>query len=173
MTKKTIKHLMARTALGASMLVFSGLALAKNEASQVEGVLEQNRVVLQDGREVLQSADRVSPGDTLQYRVRYSNKGSGPATNLVITLPIPKGLEYTPTAGQAAASQASLDGQRFESLPIKRLTRAADGNEALREVPFAQYRALRWQVEQLPAGKSVLFSARAKVEKAPEQLASK
>jgi uncharacterized repeat protein (TIGR01451 family) len=173
MSTKTLKHLLARTALSASLMAFAGLSLAKNETSQVEGVLEQNRVVLQDGREVLQPADRVSPGDTLQYRVRYSNKGTGPATNLVITLPIPKGLEYAPVASQSAATEASLDGVRFESLPIKRLSRSADGKEALREVPLAQYRALRWQVEQLSPGKTVVFSARARVEKVPEQLASK
>jgi hypothetical protein len=57
-----------------------------------------------------------------------------------------------------------LDGQRFEPMPIKRTVKQADGKEILQDVPLAQYRALRWQVEQLDAGKSANFSARAKVE---------
>jgi uncharacterized repeat protein (TIGR01451 family) len=162
-----------RGVLSACILAYSGLSLAKGENAQVEGVLEQSRIVQIDGKEALQPADRVSPGDLLQYRVRYSNKGATAANNLVVTLPIPKGLEYTPSDSLPKAALASLDGQRFEAIPIKRWVKSADGQEVLKDVPLSQYRALRWQVDQLQAGKSVAFSARARVESVAEKLASK
>jgi hypothetical protein len=42
----------------------------------------------------------------------------------------------------------------------------ADGKELREPVPLSEYRALRWQVGQLGAGKSVQFAARAKVDAA-------
>ncbi len=168
-----IKRAAIASVLSAAMVFASASSFAKTEDSQVEGTLEQNRIVMVDGKESLVSADKVSPGDTLIYRVRYSNKGTTPANNLVVTLPIPKGLEYLPSADLPKAAAASLDGDRFEAMPIKRLVKSVDGQEALREVPLSQYRALRWTVEQLQGGKSVTFSARARVERVNEKVAGK
>ncbi len=168
-----IKKIAFASAFSASMVFASASALAKAEGSQVEGTLEQNRVVVVDGKESLASADKVSPGDTLLYRVRYSNKGATPANNLVVTLPIPNGLEYIASADLPKAAQASLGGDRFEAIPVKRMVKSADGQEAMKEVPLSQYRALRWTVDQLQGGKSVTFSARARVERVTEKVASK
>ena len=156
-----IKKATIASAFSAALTLASASVIAKSEAPQVEGTLEQNRIVMVDGKESLAAADKVSPGDTLLYRVRYSNKGATPANNLVVTLPIPKGLEYQPSADLPKAALASLDGEKFEAIPIKRLEKSANGQEAMKEVPLSQYRALRWQVEQLQGGKSVSFAARA------------
>ena len=59
---------------------------------------------------------------------------------------------------------ASTDGVAFDALPLKRKVKKADGRELLEEVPLVEYRALRWQVGQLGAGKTVQFVARAKVD---------
>jgi uncharacterized repeat protein (TIGR01451 family) len=168
-----LKKAAIASAFSAAMVFASASTFAKTEGSQVEGTLEQNRIVMVDGKESLVAADKVSPGDTLLYKVRYSNKGATPANNLVVTLPIPKGLEYQASADLPKAAQASLDGDRFEAIPIKRLVKSADGQEALKEVPLSQYRALRWTVDQLQGGKSVSFSARARVERVIEKVASK
>jgi uncharacterized repeat protein (TIGR01451 family) len=151
-------------ALTTCLAIASSHAIAKDEGAKVIGTLDQNRIVMVDGKEVAQAADKVAPGDLLQYRVRYSNSGSTVANNLVVTLPIPKGLEFAATTDVPKAALASLDGERFEAMPIRRSMRQADGKEILRDVPLSQYRALRWQVEQLAAGKTVTFTARARVE---------
>jgi uncharacterized repeat protein (TIGR01451 family) len=151
-------------ALAFMMAASWGTAFAKDAGAQVEGTLNQSRIVVVNGKETVAAADKVSPGDLLEYKVRYVNKGAGPAKNLVVTLPIPQGLELAPATDNPKGALGSLDGQRFEPMPIKRSVKQADGKEILQDVPLAQYRALRWQVEQLDAGKSANFSARAKVE---------
>jgi uncharacterized repeat protein (TIGR01451 family) len=139
-------------------------AFARDSGAQVEGTLNQSRIVVVNGKETVASADKVSPGDLIEYKVRYVNKGAGPAKDLVVTLPIPKGLELAQATDSPKASLASLDGQKFEAMPIKRLVKQADGKELMQEVSLSQYRALRWQVGQLDAGKAANFSARARVE---------
>jgi uncharacterized repeat protein (TIGR01451 family) len=151
-------------ALTTCLALASAPSWAKDEGAKVVGTLVQNRIAMIDGKEVAQPAEKVAPGDLLQYVVRYSNSGTTVANNLVVTLPIPKGLEFSATTDVPKAALASLDGERFEAMPIRRTVRQADGKEILKDVPLAQYRALRWQVEQLGAGKTVAFSARARVE---------
>lgn len=158
------KKVALSAALAFMLATSTASVFAKDGTALVEGTLNQSRIVVVNGKETASAADKVSPGDLLEYKVRYVNKGAGPAKNLVVTLPIPLGLELTPATDSPKAGLASLDGQRFEAMPIKRAVKQADGKEILQDVPFSQYRALRWQVEQLDAGKSANFSARARVE---------
>jgi uncharacterized repeat protein (TIGR01451 family) len=163
---KTMNFKKAVLSAALTFLITAGThsAFARDAGAQVEGTLNQSRIVMVNGKETSTSAEKVSPGDLLEYKVRYVNRGAGPAKNLVVTLPIPQGLELAPTTDTPRAALASLDGQKFETMPIKRLVKQADGKEVLQEVPQSQYRALRWQVDQLDAGKTANFSARAKVE---------
>ena len=148
-------------------LINTGEAFALNEAG-VEGVLTQTKIVVSaDGKESSISADKVKPGDLIEYQVKYTNKGAAPVGNLNVTLPIPKGLELIGQTDLPRNALASLDGLNFETAPIKRSVRRADGTVTLELVPLAQYRALRWVVGQLPAGKSTTMTARAKVDNAP------
>lgn len=148
-------------------LTNTGEALALAEAG-VEGVLTQNKIVVgTDGKESTVSADKVKPGDLIEYQVKYTNKGAAPVGNLNITLPIPKGLELIGQTDLPRGALASLDGVNFEAAPIKRSVKRADGSVALELVPLAQYRALRWVIGQLAAGKSTTMTARAKVDNAP------
>lgn len=148
-------------------LINTGEAFALSEAG-VEGVLTQTKIVVSaDGKESSISADKVKPGDLIEYQVKYTNKGAAPVGNLNVTLPIPKGLELIGQTDLPRNALASLDGLNFETAPIKRSVKRADGTVTLELVPLAQYRALRWVVGQLPAGKSATMTARAKVENAP------
>jgi uncharacterized repeat protein (TIGR01451 family) len=172
------KKVALSAALSFLVAVAAAPAFARDASAQVEGTLNQSRIVVVNGKETVASADKVSPGDLLEYKVRYINKGAGPAKNLVVTLPIPAGLELAPASDSPKAALASLDGQRFEAMPIKRAVKQADGKEVMQDVPLAQYRALRWQLDVLDAGKTANFSARAKVEglaisQAPQPLAAK
>ena len=144
-----------------------GDARAAAEAG-VEGVLTQTKIVVgADGKESSVSADKVKPGDLIEYQVKYTNKGAAPVGNLNVTLPIPKGLELIGQTDLPRGATASLDGVNFEAAPIKRSVKRTDGTTTLELVPLAQYRALRWVVGQLPAGKSAVMTARVKVDNAP------
>ena len=136
-------------------------------ASPIQGVLDQNLVTVgSGGKEVLTPAERVKPGDLLEYRVRYSNKGNSTVNDFAVTLPIPKGLELVAQSDSPRAALASTDGSKFEPVPLLRKVKKSDGSEATEPVPLAEYRALRWQLGQLGAGKTAQFAARAKVEAA-------
>jgi uncharacterized repeat protein (TIGR01451 family) len=131
----------------------------------VQGVMEQYRIVrAADGKEARQSAANIKPGETLEYVVRYTNVSAAALNQFVVTLPIPQGLELLPQSDQPRAVLASTDGVAFNEMPLKRRVMRSNGAEVVEAVPLAEYRALRWQVGQLAAGKSVQFAARAKVD---------
>jgi uncharacterized repeat protein (TIGR01451 family) len=116
-----------------------------------------------NGAEVLEPTDHVKPGDVVEYRAVYHNQGKTPAKHVLATLPIPEGMEYKTSTAHPAAVMASTDGTTFASVPLKRQVQLADGKTAMREVPYAEYRFLRWDLGQLGAGKQQAVSARVQV----------
>ena len=151
--------------LGSSLLVLTPSDVHAQAKQALQGRLEQARIVTDAaGKETLSKADAVRPGDLLQYTVSYKNVSAAAVGNVALTLPIPAGLNYLPQARLAIPAQASLDGTTFQALPIKRSVRLADGKTVEQVVPASEYRALRWQVGQLEAGKEVQVSARAQVQ---------
>ncbi|MEF7613166.1 hypothetical protein V4F39_04520 [Aquincola sp. MAHUQ-54] len=113
-------------------------------------------------REQLEPVDRVLPGDTIEYQATYANGSAAPARNVQVTLPIPQaGLVWQPPAGAPdTAVQASLDGERFEAVPLMRAEVMPDGRRVMRRVPLGEYRFLRWQLGDLPAGATRSVRAR-------------
>jgi uncharacterized repeat protein (TIGR01451 family) len=115
-----------------------------------------------DGKEQLLDASSVKPGDVLEYRVTYTNNTGKAVTGLVADLPIPEGLEYVPRSAKPGAElvKAAVKDGEYAAEPLMRKGKA---NKA-EPVPYADYRALRWTLGQLPAGGVAAVSARAKVE---------
>lgn len=149
---------------------FAGGAQARAEVvSQMVGV---KVVAGADGRESIESADTVKPGDVIEYRVDYRNKGDESARALEVTLPIPAGLEFLPDSARPGEVRASLDGKTYQAIPLKRRVKGADGREVEQLVPLAEYRSLRWNAAALGAGKGSRFTARMRVNSAAEALAA-
>ena len=133
-------------------------------ANGVESRLTQAKVTRgTDGRERLESAAIAKPGEVIEYRAVYANKAKDLARNLAATLPVPVGLEYVPGTASPAGAFATLDNIKFEPIPLKRMVKLADGRVVEREVPPAEYRALRWKLGSLEAGKDTVVSARMRV----------
>ncbi|MET0210774.1 MAG: hypothetical protein ABW220_17135 [Burkholderiaceae bacterium] len=135
----------------------TGQAEVRLQAWQVLTVVEQASV-----KEKLQPLQQVRPGDVVEYEARYVN-GTAKATNDVqITLPVPAGgMQFLPQAGALTPPQfASLDGKRFEPIPLKREVRSADGRKSTVDVPAAEYRYLRWNLGALPVGAERAVRAR-------------
>ncbi len=128
---------------------------AKKEPLQVK--LEQFKVVVENGKENLISAERVTPGEVVEYRATYKNVSSAPIRNLVAIVPVPQGLEYqNKTATPAATAEATIDNVTFGSLPLMDAA-------TKRPIPTQQYKSLRWKLQELAADKSIVVSARMKV----------
>lgn len=130
-------------------------------AGDVSVVLTAQRVAVVDGKEILSPAEQASPGDVIEYRAEYKNAGAAAVKQLAATLPVPNGMEYLPKTG--APELASLDGRKFEPVPLKRRVRLADGREVLRDVPANEYRWLRWTLGTLAPKQSRTVSARVRV----------
>jgi uncharacterized repeat protein (TIGR01451 family) len=127
-------------------------------------VLTHQKVATQpDGKEALVAADAAKPGEVIEYKATYQNKGNAPLRRLEATLPVPVGTEVLPSSVRPANAKASLDGSNFQPIPLKRKVKQADGREVEQLVPYAEYRFLRWSVGTLEAGKELVYVARVKV----------
>jgi len=164
-------HLFAKLtlfALGVGVIV-AGLSgadspRAQNPNRDLAISLNARKVVKQaDGKEQLLPADRAFPGEVIQYDALYLNQSGKPIRNVSPTLPIPNGMVFVPESAKPAPAEASLDGRKFESIPLKRRVALPNGEEQEQEVPPTQYRALRWHVGDMAAGAQTTVTARTKL----------
>lgn len=101
-------------------------------------------------------AENVEPGQTLHYTVHYENSGTSTATNVRIDNPVPEGTRYVPDSarGEGTEIRFSVDGgETFKvpaSLTWERTT--ADGETRREQARPETYNAIRWVVEEIPAG---------------------
>jgi hypothetical protein len=117
----------------------------------------------EDGKETQEPADQAKPGDILQYTATYTNKAKKVWRDLEATIPVPPFTEYVPGTSRPAGAKASLDGQNFQSIPLRRKVKQADGKEITQLVPYSEYRTLRWFVGKLAENQELKFSTRVKV----------
>jgi uncharacterized repeat protein (TIGR01451 family) len=176
MTMMAHRNLFPRLAAHAALLtllsIFSLVSYAQSPRGDVQVRLTQQKVIKgEDGKDKLVAAERVRPGDVVEYRATYSNTGKDGVKELQATLPVPFGMHFVPGSAQPANVQASLDNRKFEPLPIKRKVTLPDGKVEEREVPASEYKALRWPVGALAGGKSTVVSARMEVEPAVQAAA--
>ena len=157
--------------LATALLAVAFLAPAIAQAGEpVHVALTAQRVITQNGHEVLAPADKASPGEVIEYRATYRNNSASPIRELVATLPIPNGVELLPSTTAPAGVEASLDGRHYAAMPLTRIVRDASGHEVKREVPLAEYRSLRWTIGGLAPKDSRTVAARVRV--APLQVAA-
>lgn len=135
--------------------------------AEVKVEMKAEKVSIQNGKESKASAEKAAPGDIVQYTAIYKNKDKSPAKQVLATLPIPVGTEYVSGTAIPAGATASTDGTKFASIPLKRMVKNAEGKTIEQEVPFSEYRALRWSFGELAGGESRTVSARVKFRTKP------
>ena len=137
----------------------------RSSPEPIEVKLVRNKVVTENGKEVLQAAETAKPGETLLESVTYTNKSKNTVTKLEATLPIPLNTEFQLNSNKPATARAaaSTDGTNFRTMPLKRKVTQANGVEVEQLVPANEYRFLRWYPGELTAGKSITYSARFKI----------
>ena len=121
-------------------------------------VMSEKHIAASDGttRIELVPAVRVTPGDKLVYQIAYSNTGSQPVSNFVVSNPIPKGIAYLAPAAGSPAPDLSVDGTTFGSLAALLVK---DPNGALRPADASDVKAVRWRLTQpLAAGSHGQFA---------------
>lgn len=139
-------------------------SLAQAPASSLSSELTAHRVALRDdGKEALESAKTVKPGDVVQYAVVFKNTTKAPLANVAATLPIPRGTDFVAATVKPEGAMASVDGVRFEPMPLKRKVQQPDGRWIEVAVPLSEYRSLRWPARTLSAGEQFSASLRVRV----------
>lgn len=143
-------------------LIFSLAPMAQAQSEDVSSNLEVYRITMVNGEEVVEQVTTISPGDTLEYRLTYTNNLSNAISDLQPILPVPQGVQYLENTAIPELDEASLDaeGNTFQSLPIQREETLESGLVVEREVPAREYRRLRWSVPTLESQESVMLRAR-------------
>jgi uncharacterized repeat protein (TIGR01451 family) len=133
--------------------------------------LKQFKVVKDAKGEVqLLDAALVLPGDVIEYRATYANRGTT-SLPVVATLPIPESLEYikdSATAKNNIAHTVALKDSKFSNEPLLHKVATAIGTTLSQPIPYASYRYVRWDLGRLAPGNSIEVSVRAKVAQNPE-----
>jgi uncharacterized repeat protein (TIGR01451 family) len=146
---------------GCATLLVTALSLPLQAEVKVE--LKANKIVVVNGAEQKQPADKAKPGEIIEYVAEYRNSAKSPVSNVVATLPVPPGMEYVPDTAAPVQVMASTDEHNYAPVPLKRSVRGADGKTVEQLVPFSEYRSLRWMLGDLRGDASKSVKARMKV----------
>ena len=147
----------------AGTLTLSQSILAQEKKDVAATLTVQKIAVTTDGKEQFLPADQAAPSEILLYTAVYTNRTDGAVKGLIATLPIPQGVEYLADTAKPAGAKASTDGVTFQTIPLKRKVKSADGTEREELVPTLEYRKLQWNVRELATDASFMASARAKI----------
>ena len=150
-----------KTALISSALILLAPSVLANTQAAKEPVSVDLKTYLiaqnAEGRVTEQAVSEVKPEQVVEYRAVYTNNTSGTIKNLVATLPIHAKTQFLAKSAPTK-SQASTDGVNFAPMPLKKKV----GDQVV-NVQLADYRALRWTIAELPAGKSIAVSAQTRI----------
>jgi uncharacterized repeat protein (TIGR01451 family) len=139
------------------------IAICLPVLAEVKVVLTASKIVMVNGAEQRQSADKAKPGEIIEYVAEYRNTTKSSVSNVVATLPVPSGMEYLPDTAEPAQVMASTDDHNYAPVPLKRSVRGADGKMVEQQVPFSEYRSLRWNLGSITGEKTKVVKARMKV----------
>lgn len=141
------------------LILFAAAAAASPALAQSANPVQLNsdvlveRTVNENGqtRVTLEEPSAVVPGDTLVFVLRYENTGRQPATNFVITNPLPQAIRYSGSVDSGAT--VSIDGGRTWGALSELRVREADGS--VRPARADEVTHIRWAFAQpIAAGQS-------------------
>ena len=99
---------------------------------------------------VLKAPTTILPGDKLVFQTGYRNAGSAPATKVVLTNPVPKGVTFS--GDSSTGSEVSVDGGRTygQLLALKVADLAGNTRPARHE----DVTTIRWVVASIAPGQA-------------------
>ena len=154
------KQFIRNALISSALLLVAPSVLANSQATQEPVSVDLNTYLITqnaEGKVTEQLVSEVKPEQIVEYRAVYTNNTAGTIQNLVATLPIPAETQFLAKSAPTKA-QASTDGVNFAPMPLKKKV----GDQVV-NVPLADYRALRWTIAELPAGKSIAVSAQTRI----------
>jgi hypothetical protein len=111
------------------------------------------------------SLQYVRPGNVVEYHAQYTN-ASTEAVRVQALLPVPAHTEYIAysarSSGNFAVHMAAANGE-YAAEPLQQSVVDTQQQKISVPVPYAQYRAVRWQLGLLAPGKSEWVALRVRV----------
>lgn len=138
-------------------------AIELKSVSEVE-VTVKNEKGEKEVKRVEASKANVTPGDTVIFTNHYTNRGDKPASDVVLTNPVPEYMVYTDGTADGSGTKIEFSVDKGKSFaPAGKLkVRDAEGKE--RPATAADYTHIRWTFEgALAKGATGSVSFRAKV----------
>ena len=107
-------------------LLAPSLALAANSVTLSSAVFLEKTIADSSGhaRIVLEEPQSVTPGDQLVFILNYRNAGNAPASDFIVTNPLPAAVAYS---GSRDSAQVSIDGGRSWGTLLALKVRESDG----------------------------------------------
>jgi uncharacterized repeat protein (TIGR01451 family) len=138
-------------------LVAPAAAHAANDVALTSAVFVEKTVQAGgQSKVVLEEPKLVVPGDKLVFVLNYTNKGATPATDFVVTNPLPGAVSFQ--SGDTAA-QVSVDGGKAWGTLAALKVKDADGT--MRAARPEDVTHVRWTFEKaIPAGQGGKLSFR-------------
>jgi len=155
---------MRRFTVAACLGLSAGAALAQPQAVSLETrIFVETFATAPDGavERQLKPAEVVVPGDRLVYVLRYRNNGTRPASEFVVTNPLPATVEFA--GDESPGAEMSVDGGKAYG-PLTQLTVSEPGG-ATRAARRPDVTHIRWRIPGAvapKAGGEVMFKARLK-----------
>jgi uncharacterized repeat protein (TIGR01451 family) len=142
----------ARPAVAADTLELSNAVFQEVDTKAADGSTHKERV----------PAAKVVPGSEVVYVITYHNTGKQPATDVVITNPIPKELAYRPEPGPGPSltPEVSVDAGKSWGALASLTVKGADGKP--RPAQGSDVTHVRWKLgKPVKAGEQGTVSYRA------------
>lgn len=148
MNMKTLHHMLT----GLALIAAPAAAIAAPGQIALVGDVKLEKTVTENGRTrtELQEPKVVVPGDRLLFTTRYTNGGSQPARNFVVTNPLPSAV----TLAYEAAEGYLVSVDRGKSWGQLANLKVSDGKGGLRAATPADVTHLRWVIPSIAAGAS-------------------
>ena len=152
------------TVVALAALFFATQAWAQNKHIELDAKVEREiEVVDENGQKTIkrEQAVTVLPGEVVVYTITARNVGEEPATNVVITDPIPEHMDYTGSVkGERTRITFSVDGGKTYDVATALMVPDGEGEKPAKP---EDYTHIRWQFnDALEPGSahSVEFRAR-------------
>lgn len=138
---------------------------AQAQDNELSSDLSVYAVTDQSAADEIDNTTQVEVGDTLEYRLSYTNHLSDAISELKPVLPIPTGMQYLDGTAQPEIGAASLDslGATFQEPPVRKEATSPNGESEEENADPSTYKRLQWTVESLDPEETVTFASRVRV----------
>jgi uncharacterized repeat protein (TIGR01451 family) len=134
-----------KTTLAAGVMMLSGITAQASGVQLVNSVYKIVETKAANGKTEtkLAAVNTVTPGDRVEFVMKFKNTGPKAASNIIITNPVPAEVQYT-GASEGGEPLFSVDGGKSFSLLSTLSVKNTDGTQ--RPARTSDITHVRWQI---------------------------